>query len=417
MLIFSLDASGQSITFSELNYNSDSTTNSGNWVELYNYGTTSLDLTGWYLKDDDDANVFVIPAGTQLAAAGKLVLVNDIAKFTSQFPIVTNFIGELTFSFGNDSDQVRLFDNTGALKVSMAYTDTLPWPSAAADGTGRTLELSDTNISPGDPSNWFVGCMKGSPGKAFTPCADNLVFSEINYNSDTLLDAGDWVELHNISAGGVNLTGWSFKDDHDDNTYFFPSGLQIPSSGYLVLIHDTTKFKARHPSVTNYVGPFAFNLSNDGELIRLYNSQGKLAFSILYDDDGDWPAGADGDTYTLELLSPSSNMNSPSDWFTGCPEGSPGVVYDPDCSVGIEDVNHSSPVINTQYADQTLTVTMDELQQAVRMAVLNTVGQQVYATSFSGNNKSIDTRFLSRGMYILWLSNEQFSWSEKFIVR
>ena len=85
--------------------------------------------------------------------------------------------------------------------------------------------------------------------------------------------------------------------------------------------------------------------------------------------------------------------------------------------MGMEDLNHSSPVINTQYADQTLTVTMDGLPQAVRMAVLNTVGQQVYATSFSGNKKSIDTRFLFPGIYIVWLSNEQFSWSEKFIVR
>jgi hypothetical protein len=111
--------SGQSVTFSELNYNSDSTTNSGSWVELYNYGTTTLDLTGWYLKDDNNANTFLFPSGTTITAGNRLVVVTDAAKFTQQYPGVTNYVGDIPFGFGNGGDQVRLFDNTFSLKVFM----------------------------------------------------------------------------------------------------------------------------------------------------------------------------------------------------------------------------------------------------------------------------------------------------------
>lgn len=416
LLLFSVSLYAQSITFSELNYNSDSTINSGNWVELYNYGTSALDISGWYLKDDDNSNSFIFPSNTVLQAGGRLVVGNDNAKFTAEFPSVTNYMGEMTFSFGNDSDEVRLFDNAGTQKLFMHYTDSLPWPDAA-DGTGRTLELSDPNITPDDPSNWFVGCMHGSPGTAFIPCNDPLVFDEINYNSDTLLDAGDWIELYNHSLGGVNLTGWSLKDSKDDNIYFFPANTQIAPGARLVVVHDTLKFKTRHPT-TPYIGPFQFNLSNDGELVRLFNYLGKLTFSIVYDDDGDWPAGADGDGYTLELLDASGNMNSSGDWFTGCPEGSPSVAYNPDCNVGIQETA-DQPAPTVIYADDHLMIHLTVAQSSsgdYAAAIFNDMGQELLRKNFTGAEAQISTRQFSQGIYILRITGGNIGWSQKFLI-
>ncbi len=407
----------QSLTFSELNYNSDSTTNSSNWVEIYNFGSSSVDLGGWFLKDNNNANLFTFPAGTMLASNTRLVVVNNIAEFTGQFPLVTNYLGEMDFSFGNDADEVRLFDNTGLLKLYMSYTDTLPWPEGA-DGTGRTLELLDPFIAPDTPSNWFVGCMKGSPGKAFIPCNDPLVFSEINYNSDTLLDSGDWVELYNRSTGGINLTGWSFKDSNDDNPYFFPVNTQIASGARLVLVHDTAKFKVRHPDVTNYVGPFDFNLSNDGELVRIFNFQGKLTFSLVYDDDGDWPAGADGGDYTLELLSATGNMNSYSNWFTGCPEGSPGYEYTPNCNVGIESVaSNPLAVVAEQRGDVIFVQFGNEIQnQPVSVSLYNLFGLQLLKQETTGSETYLETGNLPSGIYVLSVKTGNSIWSKKLFI-
>jgi hypothetical protein len=409
----------QSITFSELNYNSDSTTNSGNWVELYNYGSTSIDLSSWYIKDDNSTNIFIFPSGTILQAGARLVVGSDDASFLAEYPSVANYIGEISFNFANDSDEVRLFDNGNNLKVFMHYSDSLPWPEAA-DGTGRTLELIDPAVSTDDPSNWFVGCMFGSPGEAFTPCDDLLVFDEINYNSDTLLDAGDWVELHNRSLNGINLTGWSFKDSKDDNAFYFPTNTQIPPSGRLVLVHDTAKFKTRHPALTGYLGPFIFNLSNDGELIRLFNSQGRISFSIVYDDDGAWPAPPDGDGYTLELLNAAADMNSYTDWFSGCLEGSPGHAYDPDCNIGIDEATTQLQSLVATVENSWLILHLDGgpglLNDAFIASIYNDTGSRILDKEFSFPGTRINTMQFLPGIYIISVTNGKAHWSQKIII-
>ncbi|MEO5673384.1 MAG: lamin tail domain-containing protein [Chitinophagales bacterium] len=416
ILFFRSTGLGQSITFSELNYNSDSTLNSGNWVELYNYGTDPVDISGWLLKNVNTIPFFTFPSGTTLQPGARLVAINDSTKFISQYPFVSNFIGTLPFNFGNNGDQVRLLDNSGIVKVFMEYADSTPWYTAA-DGAGRTLELLDAAQSPDSASNWFVGCMSGSPGTAFIPCNDPVVFGEINYHSDSITDAGDWVELWNHSSGYINLTGWSFKDSHDDNIYNFPANIQLAPDARLVLVHDTAKFLSRHSGVTNRVGPFDFNISNAGELIRLFDHTGKLNFSIVYNNHGGWPDGADGLGYTLELIDPNSNMNDPDNWFDGCPEGSPGVPYNPNCNIGIQNVlidklriisnlTHHSILIDMPAAD----ILSGEFQ------VLNIMGEVIFSGTIHTNPVSIDVGTLSAGLYFAAIRNGKKLFTGKFIV-
>ncbi|HYV93839.1 MAG TPA: lamin tail domain-containing protein [Chitinophagales bacterium] len=417
LLLMALQLRSQSITFSELNYNSDSTTNSGNWVELYNYGSSQLDISNWVLKDADDLHTFTFPATTILMPGGRLAVTDDMVKFNAQHPLVFNYIGNLSFSFGNSGDQVRLFNNSGLLKVFMQYADSTPWPSAA-DGTGRTLELLDENQSPDSASNWFVGCMGGSPGTAFAPCDDPIVFGEINYNSDTLADAGDWVELWNHSTGSINLTGWSFKDSHDDNIYYIPANTQLASDGRLVLVHDTALFFSRHPNVTNWAGPLSFNLSNGGELIRLFDYMGKLKFSVVYNDHGTWPPGANGDGYTLELLDAIGNMNTGTDWFTGCPEGSPGTAYDPDCNVGIGNVSDQQLTIFNDATGRSIVIEVpdNDFYAGEKISVFNLIGEEVFSSVMNTNPFLLNTSKLAPGMYLVKLSNGKNYLTNKFIV-
>ncbi|MEO6166730.1 MAG: lamin tail domain-containing protein [Chitinophagales bacterium] len=407
----------QSITFSEVNYHPDSTISSGSWIELFNYGTSNIDLTGWYLKDDNNTNSFVFPGGTAINAGERLVVVTDIDKFTERFPGVANYIGEIPFGFGNNGDQVRLFDNTFTLKVFMEYADSLPWPEAA-DGGGRTLELIDETQTPDDAGNWFAGCIGGSPGTAFIPCNDPLVFDEINYNSDTLLNSGDWLELYNRSSSGINLTGYSLKDSEDDNAYFFPANTQIAAGERLVVVHDVALFSARHPNVSNYVGPFIFNLSNGGELIRLFDSDGELTFSVVYDDEEGWPEGANGDGYTLELLDPLGNMNSGADWFDGCLEGSPGIAYDPDCSTGITDLQAAQTLqVFNNLSSGYITLNIPANLKHSEIFIYSTGGGLVEKITAPDAHFSFDVSHLPGGVYFVTLKNETNFLTGKFLVQ
>jgi hypothetical protein len=165
---FTGSAAPVKICVSELNYNADSAYNSGDWIELHNYSTTSINLSGWRLSDGNDFHKFVFPTGTVIPANGYLVVTEDSVKFKSQFPNVSNRIGALGFNFSNGGDQVRLFDNNNSLYLSFFYQQVAPWPYLA-DGYGYTCELTSNTANPNDGTSWFAGCIGGSPGRAYTP--------------------------------------------------------------------------------------------------------------------------------------------------------------------------------------------------------------------------------------------------------
>ncbi len=313
------------ITVSEINYNSEVTVDPGNWVELYNYGTANVNIGGMIVKDNNNANVYVIPANTILAPQGRWVIAEDLVLFPAMYPSVTNFSGPLGFGLGNKTDMVRLFDSQNQLLVSVTYYDSIPWPQGP-DGEGRTLELLDPSGNLNDPANWFDGCIGGSPGAPYTPCNDAIIFSEINYNSDSTYDTDDWVEIRNVSDNPVDIGGWKFMDDTIGaaHTYIIPSPRIIPPHSNWVLVQTLTKFAPLNPTVSNMEGPFNFNFSGNGEWLRMYNTANKLVISVHYDNKAPWPLGSDGLKYTLEIVDSLGKMNSGTNWQNICQGGSPG---------------------------------------------------------------------------------------------
>ena len=48
------------------------------WIEIYNPGTTAVDLSGWYLTDDStDLTQWAFPASTSIPAGGYRVVFAD----------------------------------------------------------------------------------------------------------------------------------------------------------------------------------------------------------------------------------------------------------------------------------------------------------------------------------------------------
>ncbi len=86
----------------------------GDWVELFNPGTSPASIAGFVLKDNDDTHTYTIPAGTTIAAGGYFIL------------------EEAAFGFGlGSADSARLFDASGSL------ADMYTWTAHAATTYGR----------------------------------------------------------------------------------------------------------------------------------------------------------------------------------------------------------------------------------------------------------------------------------------
>ena len=88
----------------------------GDWVELYNAGPTTADVSGWRFKDNDNSHAFyVIPANTQIPAGGFLIL------------------EEAQFGFGlGGAESARLYLPTGDEPV-----ETYSWTAHATTTYGR----------------------------------------------------------------------------------------------------------------------------------------------------------------------------------------------------------------------------------------------------------------------------------------
>lgn len=162
---FSVDSSNTNgIVINEINYHSADLFNAGDWIELYNDSRQSIDISGWVFTDSDSSNKFIFPAGTVLGSDEYLVLAENISAFTSHFPGVSNFVGEMNFGLSGSGEFIKLTDEKGQVIDSLTYDEQAPWPTEA-NGLGATLELGNPASNNALGGNWRASAGHGSPGR------------------------------------------------------------------------------------------------------------------------------------------------------------------------------------------------------------------------------------------------------------
>jgi len=165
---------GSGIVINEINYKDAVDFEVKDWVELYNNSESTVDLSGWIFKDDDDLHEFIIPNGTALAPDSYIVLAQSLVDFQSKFPSVSPVLGSFAFGLSGGGELIRLFDNSGVLVDSVTYDDMDPWPTEA-DGNGPTLELISSELDNNLGENWDAcaapGFEHGTPSAHNNDCS------------------------------------------------------------------------------------------------------------------------------------------------------------------------------------------------------------------------------------------------------
>ena len=143
-----------------------------------------------------------------------------------------------------------------------------------------------------------------------------------------LLAAGD----HSLSIGVHNsgaTAGDEFVEVMLDNirATLFQQVLVAPGETVLV-VADQAAFESRYGMGHRVVGTFqAGKLNNGGERVVIKSPMRETIHEFTYDDNPPWPKGADGRGSTLEIIDPSGDYNSPSNWRASPRRGgSPGLV-------------------------------------------------------------------------------------------
>ncbi len=203
------------VVINEIMYNPPDAGDAGEYVELYNAGYGSVDLSNWRFSDGVD---FTFPEGTVLDKGEYLVVCKDSSGIQLAYGI-KNSIGNYDGSLSDSGERVRLSNSVGMVMDEVAYGSRNPWP-AAANGAGCSLELRNPACENDVSSSWFASIVAlGTPGKK------NSVFLDSGEKVIALIQPGDlWRFFRGWTEASDPLDAWRQLDFEDESWEEGPSG-------------------------------------------------------------------------------------------------------------------------------------------------------------------------------------------------
>ncbi|MDP8242515.1 MAG: CotH kinase family protein [Candidatus Hinthialibacter antarcticus] len=190
LLLCLLTYSAQSaIVINEIFYHGPD--NTLEYIELYNAGDSTVDLSRWTLKDELDSHEFIVPSGSSLSRDTYFVIAKDEDVFQEKYGFRPDASG-VGFNFSNSGDSVRLFDASGGLIEAVNYSDRAPWPESA-DGLGTSIERRNPALPAFLAASWAASTENGTPGEensAYTEDLAPLVY-EVDHTPKVPLPSED----------------------------------------------------------------------------------------------------------------------------------------------------------------------------------------------------------------------------------
>jgi hypothetical protein len=244
------------------------------WIELYNAGPGTLDLSGYYLANNfTNLTQWQFSAGTMIAPGEfKIVWADGQPEQTAGTTLHTSF---------------RLGAGGGSLALSRLLsgapqiTDCINYPAVAPD-------LSYGDFPDGQPIDRqvFFTVTPGTTNSArdVTVFINEWMASNTGTNDNPIADPADghfddWFELYNPGNDPIDLKDYYLTDDlADPRQYMIPAGYVVPPHGFLLVWadNDTNQNSTNRPDLH-----VSFQLSKNGEAIGLFAPNGSTAIDTV----------------------------------------------------------------------------------------------------------------------------------------
>ncbi len=154
------------IVINEIHHDDVPKTDRGEFIELYNAGETSVDLSNWKLEG---AGSYTFPIGTVLNSDQYLIIAEDVQVMRTKFKIRTDH--EYPGGLDNDGDDIRFFHSDGSLIDEVDYRSGFPWPTEARGG-GTSMELIHPSLDNDLGGSWRSST-RPTPGSINSIYAEN----------------------------------------------------------------------------------------------------------------------------------------------------------------------------------------------------------------------------------------------------
>jgi hypothetical protein len=158
----------ETIVINELMYDPISGNDDDQYVELFNHSSSSINLTGWELKDGIH---YTFPSNTVISAGAYIVVARNAAQLKSNYTQLnsTNTFGDFSGKLSGKGERLALAkpdDIVGTNGIGQLITNKISivvdevtygnggrWPRFANQG-GSSIELIDPRADRRQPSNW-----------------------------------------------------------------------------------------------------------------------------------------------------------------------------------------------------------------------------------------------------------------------
>lgn len=228
------------------------------------------------------------------------------------------------------TNNVAYFSGVAPVLVNAVWFNGQAWPVTWTTLTSWTAAVP---LQPGTNQFQIVGAdIHGQPvsgaanlavaydGSAPSP-AGQVVINEIMYNPG--VPGAQFVELFNSSSNlTFDLSGWQFQGLN----YTFPPGSTITPNGFLVLAANGAAFAAAYGATIPVFDTFGQGVlkTNGATLLALTQPDASVVAEVQYGSALPWPAGANGQGASLQLIDPRQDNWRAGNWSAAPP--TPAVI-------------------------------------------------------------------------------------------
>lgn len=177
------------VVINEIHYDPDVKTELVEFIELYNKGTTAVDLAGWRLAD---AVEYTFPAGTSIPAGGYIVVAQNPTAFQTKFKVQA--LGPWTGVLSNEGETILLCDAAKRVVNRVDYQLGFPWPTVG-DAPGHSIELISPALDNSLGGNWRSGGTAGAAAAETTLLPSGSEWHYRKGTSEASTPIGAWRDL------------------------------------------------------------------------------------------------------------------------------------------------------------------------------------------------------------------------------
>jgi len=250
------------------------------WIEIQNVSSSVQNLKDWTLNTKPIPETVVDPGEI-------IILARDIPGFQSVFPVTVR-IRKVDFNLVNTGGTVKLENTIDGEYHHFEYPQSSEGKSIellegecgtiVSNSRGHTAgQINTSCITPTLPASTVI------PTVIYHTTDNTSGKVIINTVSPNPVTDDEWLELKNVDTVTLNLAAWKITDE--SNKAFTIDSLTLS------------------PGQVERIFPKTVSLNNDGDLISLYDSKGKLIDTLNY------PKSAKGQLFGRDTSNNTASIN------------------------------------------------------------------------------------------------------------